>query len=454
MKKKYLLIILITALVLSGCKSLFTREGNLLSDAKQAEKRGEYHSAVINVVESIKIDNEYDQAIEFLIDIYPKSINFYTLKIEETISAGGAFSNDKIVKYYEYLKDINDAARSLPPVINPKTKMQLSFTFTDHSAALEAARELAAEDHYMEGIRFMNMDGRENAKSAVYQFETALSYVAGYKDAEQKAQEALEAGTQVLAFFPFINNAWNIPIAQFSDIVQNKIISSLVNDPEVMKFTKIVDSSLQDQIIQQQLGSLSAMMDDSSRVEIGQLLNSNIIITGTINSARIEGPSTTMNQFDRTAEIAVEDAEQQTESYYKNDRTNNLQTDTDNAYDKDETSSNNINEAFTGTADYSTVEVAAKVFYYRKTISFDVNLSYLAVDVETGSILKSDTITITAQDFCEWAQWSGNEEALTDNDKLLIDTYEQSVMSAQQIATKTAEDAGTKIAEGLASFLK
>lgn len=453
MKKKYLLIILLAAVTLTGCKSLFTREGNLLSDAKQASKSGNYHSAVLSVVESVKIDNEYKKAIEFLMDIYPRSINFYTLKIDETRSANGPFSNDQLVKYYEYLKNINEAARSLPLITNPKTKLQLSFTYTDHTAALEAVRELAAEDHYQEGLRLLKLKGRENAKAAVIEFEKSITYVASYKDAERRTQEALDAGTQVLAFFPFVNNAWNIPTAQFPKLVQNKTISTLIKDRDVMKFTKIIDSGMQEQIIEQQMGSLNAMMDDNSRVEIGQLLNSNIIITGTIDSAEIEGPTTTMTQYYRTAEIEVEETVQESEGYYKNDSSESLQTE-DEAYYKDGTSSNSTDEAFTNTTVYRTMEVEANVFYYRKTINFNVNLSYKAVDVETGAILKSDTISILSEDFSEWAEWSGNEEALTYNDKLLIDTYEESVMSAQQIATMAAENAGIEIATGLASFLK
>ena len=43
-----------------------------------------------------------------------------------------------------------------------------------------------------------------------------------------------------------------------------------------MKYTKIIDQKLQQQIIEEQMGSMNALMDDESRVEIGQLLNSNI----------------------------------------------------------------------------------------------------------------------------------------------------------------------------------
>ena len=457
MKKSIFLIILISVLVLSGCKSLFTREGNLLSDAKQAERRGDYNAAVLSAVESIRIDNKYKNAIEFLKDLYPRANSYYALKIDEKRSAGGNFANDDIALYYKNLHSINETVKTLPPIIDPKTKMQLSFTYTDYSAELAAANELAAEDHYLEGIKFLKLKGRENAKSAVKEFETALRFLPGYKDAENKIQAAMEEGTQVLAFFPFVNNAWNIPAAQFTDIVSSSIVSTLMNDRDVMKFTKIVDRDMQDRIIEEQLGSLNAMMDDRSRVEIGQLLNSNIIITGTIDDARIEGPSTTMTQYNRKAEITVEESRQQTDGYYKNENSGSLSNDSseNSSYYKDGTSSSDgASGADSDTTVYGTKVVEANVFYYRKAITFSVTVSYKAVDVESGTILKSDTVNILSEDSSEWAEWSGNEAALTAEDKKLIDTYEQSVMSAQQVSTQAAKQAGGKIAEGLSTFLK
>ena len=423
MKNKLFLIILVFIILLSGCKSLFTREGNLFTDAKQAERRGDYHTAVTSVVEAIRIDNEYKKAIQFLIDVYPRANSYYSQKIEETSSAGGAFYNDDIVRYYEYLKAINDTVKSLPPIYNPKTKIQLSFAYTDYSPELSEAKQLAAEEHYNEGLRLQSLEGRDNAKNAAIEFETALSYVKGYKDAELRAQQSLEAGLQILAFFPFVNNAWNIPTSQFADIMQNTIISKLMNDKDVSKFTKIIDRDMQDRIISEQMGSLNPLMDDESRVEIGELLNSNIFISGTIDNAVLEGPSTSMTQYHR--EVEIDTAEDEDSGYYTTD------------------------PAFSGE---NTVE--AEVFYYKKAITFEVTVSYKAIDVETGTLLKGDTVTIYREDSSEWAEWSGNEEALNQEDEELINTYEQSVLSAQQIASDAAEAAGVEIAAGLASFLK
>jgi hypothetical protein len=63
-----------------------------------------------------------------------------------------------------------------------------------------------------------------------------------------------------------------------------------------MKFTKIIDRDMQSRLIGEQMGSLNPLMNDKSRVEIGQLLNANILVTGTIDSAFLNGPSTSVNK--------------------------------------------------------------------------------------------------------------------------------------------------------------
>ena len=440
--------------MLSGCKSLFTREGNLLSDAKQAEKRGDYYTAVISVIESVKIDNEYKKAIEFLKETYPRANTHYALEIDKAISARGPFFNDKVALYYKYLLEMNESARTLPPVIDPDTKTELILTYTDYSAELNAANEAAAADHYAEGVKFLGMKGRENAKTAAEEFEKALGYIPGYRDAEAKIDSALDQATQILAFFPFVNNAWNIPTAQFADIMESAIVSDLMSNPGVMKYTRIIDKGSQQKIMEEQAGSLNAMMDDQSRVEIGQLLNANIIVTGTIDSAFLEGPSTSMTQSRRTAEIEVEQTEtgEENSGFYKDGQTSTLESESGESggFYKDDTSSDQSSDVTV----YGTREVYADIFHYRKSITFEVTISYRAVDVETGAILRNDTIHILNEDYSEWAEWSGNEEALTWEDKLLIDTFEESIMSARQLASDAAEKAGIEIAIGLAGFLK
>lgn len=458
MKKNLVLIILISAIILSGCKSLFTREGNLLSDAKQAEKRGDYHAAVLNAAESVRIDNEYKKAIEFLKELYPRANSHYTLKIDQTRSLGGNDVNDKVALYYKYLMEINETVRSLPPITDPATKLQLSLSYTDYQAELDKANEAAAEVHYKKGVELLKLKGRENAKSASEEFEEAVDYIPGYKDAESLIKKAREQAIQILAFFPFVNNAWNIPTAQFADIMEGAIISSLMSDQNVMKYTKIIDQGMQDRIIEEQVGSLNVMMNDESRVEIGELLNSNIFISGTIDAAFLEGPSTSMSQYHRTADIEVTPEEESessdSEGYYK-DNTSSLEYDSENtdAYYKDNTSSEESSTS-TDITVYGTREVSADVFHYTKNISFEVTISYKAIDVESGAILKNNTISIFSEDSSEWAEWSGNEDALTDEDKLLIDSYEESVKSARQIASDAAGEAGNQIALELASFLK
>jgi hypothetical protein len=163
MKKKILLVVLILTLVLTGCKSLFTREGNLLGDAKKAGNRGNYQTAVLNAVESIRIDNEYADAITYLKEIYPKAVSYYKQKIEEKKTSTDLFKNDQIADYYSCLYSINEAVKTLPAINDPKTKSPLNLEYTNYKSELDQHIQIAAEDHYQEGLRFMKMKGCETA---------------------------------------------------------------------------------------------------------------------------------------------------------------------------------------------------------------------------------------------------------------------------------------------------
>ncbi|MBI9106338.1 MAG: hypothetical protein JEZ04_06285 [Spirochaetales bacterium] len=436
MKKKILLIIIISAVILSGCKSLFTREGNLLSDAINAKSRGDYQASVLNVVESVRIDNEYADAIMFLQKTYPEANSYYSQKIEERKSANGKFTNDEIVKYFQYLQTINESVKTLPMLYDPQTKEQLSFSYTDYRSELERYNEFAAEDHYQEGIRLMKLKGRENARNASREFDTALSYVAGYKDAVKRAEKSLEDATQVIAFFPFQNNAWNIPTDKFSDLIQNAAISRLLGDKEVMKFTKIIDRGMQENLMAEQIESMSSLMDDKSRVEIGQLLNSNIFLTGSIEASELIGPSTTMNQYHRKSTIEV--VQEVLASPYKSDG-----SEEEDPYKSSET-----------TTQISYKDIHADVYHYTKFIRFNVTITYKAVDVETGAILLSNTINIEETDSSEWAEWSGDNGALRGEDWSLINSHESIVKTPQQLASAAATSIGGTLADELKTILK
>ena len=434
MKRTVLLFTIIALLaMLTGCKSLFTREGNLLIDARNAESAGNYAAAVVNAAESIRIDNQYAEAIIFLRDLYPRANDYYLQKLDEKKNSDRRFINDEITAVYNSLYSLNEAVRTLPPVLDPQSKAQLSFPYTDYKAALNQSKEMAAEDHYQEGLKLMKLKGRENAKSAAGEFEAALSFVPGYKDAEKRKTEAVEEGIQVIAFFTFKNNAWNIPTENFSDLVQNRTISALLADPQVMKFTRIIDRDMQASLLQEQIGSMNAMMDDESRVEIGELLNANIFITGTIDAAALEGPSTSMVQEHRSVTKESSDSTIQ---------------ESDDATTKDKRNS----ASTTKSSASQTLE--ADVFIYTKAITFNVTVSYKAVDVETGAILLSNTININRDDSIEWADYRGDSDALTGNDHFLLGKSESSISSPEQIASEAASEVGEALAADLKKILK
>src|SRR5690606_31079214 len=54
----------------------------------------------------------------------------------------------------------------------------------------KVSRQQAAEYRYQEGTRWLSAGGRENARKAHQQFETAVSLVPNYKDANVLVEDA------------------------------------------------------------------------------------------------------------------------------------------------------------------------------------------------------------------------------------------------------------------------
>ncbi len=431
MKRNRILVLILIIISLTGCKSL-SSEGRLLTDATRARKSGDYYNAAINAIESVRIDNEYKKALLFLDEIYPEAVSYYEQKAEQTKTSSEIFKNDKIATYYGYLVEINEAARTLPPLYHPKTKMQLSFSYTDYSAERGEYSELAAEDHYQEGLRLAKLKTREDSKQAAKEFEMALGFVPGYKDAKTRAAAALEEGTQVVAFFEFRNNAWDIPINQFSDLVQATAISELMKDREVMKFTKFIDRQMQSSLLNEQINSMNALMDDQSRVEIGNLLNSNIFITGTIDAASIDNPPPSRRTEHKVITFDEEDSESSSTS-----------------------STSGTSGSWKSGSTAPPPDVAeAEITYFKRTITFNATVTFRAIDVETGEILMGNTVSWSEEDEAEWARWSGDERALDYNDRNLASKDDTDIRSVQTLATEAAKELGKKIASELAKMLR
>ncbi len=108
---------------------------------------------------------------------------------------------DKIIDDYEYLQATYDA------IINSPAAFRL-VTPESYSTQLVLVKDSAAEAYYALGNNYIDKTGRDNAKQAYLNFKKATKYVAGYKDANDKMQQAYQNAMVNVVINPVQENTY------------------------------------------------------------------------------------------------------------------------------------------------------------------------------------------------------------------------------------------------------
>ena len=126
-----------------------------------------------------------------------------------------------IVNRYEQLNGLYDAIRYTPGALNVIPQPR------PYHAKLQEARELAAAESYAAGQRELQKGSRESAKQAYECFRAANHYVSGYRDSEQKMQEAHYLATlRVLVEQIPVPGRYSLDVAFFNDQVESYLHNS------------------------------------------------------------------------------------------------------------------------------------------------------------------------------------------------------------------------------------
>ena len=414
-------LILVILFFSTGCKSVFTPEGRLYSSARKSIQQNQFDRATADLVESLIIDPEYKKAQNLLKESYYKGIDYYDEKIKRNADFQNINHLDTRADSYLSLDRMMQAIKKLPPLIDEETGTPLSFATIDYQNELAEALLMAAEAHYEEGIRLSGLSGRENAKNASKEFLKSLSYIPGYKDAVQRETEARDNAMQRLVILPFVignNRYFGVDVP---GIITGSVESTLLNDSEAMEYTQIVEQEQIDTLIRAQQIGLQSLYNSTSSVEVGNLLNGNLILTGRITQLDWSDPKTLFQTVTRTAEIQA------------------------TADDLVEHPELQVGDPLNVTAD---------VTYYRQVSSASIRMSYRLIDIETGQILFSDTISDEVESEAVWATYTGDKRALTSQDNQAINVWKKDAQSSRKLIQQLSDEAGQLIAAELSNFLK
>ncbi len=467
-RNKSLLIYGISLLlfVIAGCAA-FSEYGKLEKSARENYVRGYYDNSVFSVVQSLRINPEYDKAQSLVKESFPKAIDAHMGKIQETKTSTEKFKWDTVVAEYEAAIKLNQAIKSLPTLTEKKTKDTIKFEITDYTKDLTEAKNNAAEVHYQEGVlyskkgtsmrdqaakefttankyisgykdaftlaaegyyqegqRLLKMDGVDIQKQAAKEFKTAMSYVSGYKDSADLYERARKAGIKRIAIIPFEDKSGkNGQYGAVAEEVIDGIVSEIMNDSSSIEFLEIVSRDQLERVMAEQKLSLSGMIDEKSAVEAGKILGVHEILTGQITNITVSQERTTDKTTKEKKRAIV-----RTEKYYDN---------------KGKEQEKDI---------YG--DVFANVTVYSRSAGASLSGSYKIVEVKTAKLKSTQSFKGTYEFKHEWATYTGDERALSDTAKFLLTRNEENAPVPDEMVNLSKKNLISSLSSTLKNYAR
>ena len=265
----------------------------------------------------------------------------------------------------------------------------------------EYAVQKAAEAHYNKGISLMERGGY---KQAVTEFKECQHFVPGYKDAELLYSKSRAAATTRIAIIPFENMTGKIWLEGTAVTDQaTKIASNLA--PDLIEF--ITGNHLAQLMAERGLGNIENIKSNPGR--IGKLLGIQAFIFGKIDSLIVDFPSRTDKIYNREAVVKV--------------------------------------------PEYS-YKVTGECTHYARKREVTLVGEFQIFDAVSDSIVKSNTLKANIVSEVNWAQYDGDERALTPEDKYFCAKKEGAPEPEGELVDKAIKQVSNELATELVIFFK
>lgn len=179
--KKFLPLIFILTIILSGCGS----------SKKQLEK-GNYDAAIDKAVKQLRKDPSDVKEIDILERAY-KIANDQNIERIKFLKMEGRPGNwDEIYQVYNILNNRQSLVKTVTPL--NKNGKSIDFPYVDYMAEMVAAKRKAADFYYAHGNELMKTGLKDSYRQAYSEYLRAKDYVGDYENIDLKIEEAKELG--------------------------------------------------------------------------------------------------------------------------------------------------------------------------------------------------------------------------------------------------------------------
>lgn len=193
---KHILYLCLLSIIFYGC-----------TGSKNYLDRGDEDRALSDAIKKINRSPGDENAINAIPVLYTNIKTRHLAKIESLKKDKDPERWKQIIKEYDDLQNAYDA------IMNSAAAFKL-VNAESFSSNIYDAKQSAAGEYYHNGQAYLEKSGRDNAKKAYTSFKTAVKFVPGYKDANEKAAEAYEKAIVNVVINPiqdnsfFFNSGW------------------------------------------------------------------------------------------------------------------------------------------------------------------------------------------------------------------------------------------------------
>ncbi|MBT3251204.1 MAG: hypothetical protein HN729_10410 [Candidatus Marinimicrobia bacterium] len=414
-----IIAIFFVILIFSSC-GFFTRYGRFQVRAERAFSKGDLDRAVELCVDALHQKPGYKESLSFLDEIFPKAVKFHHQNIQKLQSSNKDFKWDYVLPEYEqllYLVELLDGL-NLP---NYEVLLFRSEA-EDYGTLIQLTKEKAAETHYIAGNEFMKSGDISDYKNCADEFKKALKYIPDYLDSQIKYEDCRHNAITRMTILAFENTSGNTNHGDIGKSVSNELLSSLMNDDDIMEFIDFVTRDKIDIILEEQQLSDSGLIQDDTSIELGNLLGIHQIISGEVTYLDTGGPGHTQNKKMMEKKIVTG-----TRRY------------------QDSEGNDQKREVY--------LNVFANAIFHKIHTEATIKVSYKILDVNTSRIIHSNTVTATYVHEYEWVTYSGDKRALSVLAQLMISREERPPPSNTKMVLDVIEEVTSKLVSDIKKTL-
>ncbi len=167
--------------------------------ASKMYEKGNYDQAVELAAKKLQKDPQDQKLLDIIQSAYRHAVDDHESRISNQAASNDELKWEKI--YFEYisLQKMYSAIYKVPEVFN-------IIHPSDYSSYLVTYSEKAANTRYMRGMAFMQQENKQSYKQAFREFDFALQFKPGDVDALQKKEQAFEYAVTNVIILPLQQN--------------------------------------------------------------------------------------------------------------------------------------------------------------------------------------------------------------------------------------------------------